>query len=90
MDKEPLGDGAAGSRVWSQTEGRDPVSFFYGSELAHRHLQDPAVMPEVSAAPKMLRPEVLPRISPACAALTVRDPLSLFSVLPLSVVVRGC
>ena len=85
-DEEPLGDGAAGSRVWSRTEGRDPDSFFYGSELAHRHLHDPAVMPEVSTAPKMLRRKVLPRISPACAALTVRGPLPLFSVLPLSFV----
>ena len=78
-DEEPLGGGAAGSRVWSRTVGRDPASFFYGSELAHRHLRDPAVMTEVSTAPKMLRPEVLPQISPACAALTVCDP-ALFSI----------
>ena len=73
-EEEPLGGEAAESRVWTREEGRDPASFFYGSELAHRHLRDPAVMPEVSMAPKMLRPEVLPWISPACAALTVRDP----------------
>ena len=66
--------GAAASRVWSREEGRDPASFFYGSELAYRHLRDPTVMSEVSTAPKMLWPEVLPRISPACAVLTVRDP----------------
>ena len=73
-EEESPGGGAVESRVWSREEDRDPVSFFYGSELAHCHLCDPAVMPEVSTAPKMLRPEVLPRISPACAALTVRDP----------------
>ena len=77
-EEEPLGGEAAASRSWTREEGRDPASFFYGSELAHRHLHDPAVMPEVSTAPKMLRPEVLPRISPACAALPVCDPLSLF------------
>ena len=80
-EESPEG-GAAASRVWSREEGRDPTSFFYGSELAHRHLRDPAVMPEVSTAPKMLRPEVLPRISPACAALTVRNPALLQSSLP--------
>ena len=73
-EEEPLGGEAAVSQSWTREEGRDPANFFYGSELAHRHLYDPAVMPEVSSAPKMLRPDVLPRISPACAALTVRDP----------------
>ena len=73
-EEEPLGGEAAASQSWTQEKGRDPASFFYGSELAHRHLYDPAMMPEVSSAPKMLRPDVLPRISPACAALTVRDP----------------
>ena len=82
-EEEPLGGGAAESRVWTREEGRDPASFFYGSELAHRHLRDPAVMPEVSTAPKMLRPEVLPRISPAWAALTVRDPAFSCPSLPL-------
>ena len=62
-EEEPLGGEAASSRMWTREEGRDPASFFYGSELAHRHLRDPAVMPEVSTAPKMLRPDVLPRIS---------------------------
>ena len=78
---EPLGGGAAEPRVWTREEGRDPASFFYGSELAHRHLHDPAVMPEVSSSPKMLRPDVLPQISPACAALTVRDPSPFFIFL---------
>ena len=75
-EEEPLGGEAAASQPWTREEGRDPASFFYGGELAHLHLYDPAVMPEVSLAPKMLRPDVLPRISPACAALTVRDPSS--------------
>ena len=75
-EEGPLGGEAAASQSWTREEGRDPASFFYGSELALRHLYDPAVMPEVSSAPKMLRPGVLPRISPACAALTVHDPSS--------------
>ena len=80
-EEEPLGGEAATSRSWTREEGRDPASFFYGSELAHRHLYDPAVMPEVSSAPKMLRPDVLPRISPACVALTVRDPSPFLAIL---------
>jgi len=78
---EPLGDEASASRPWTREEGRDPASFFYGSELSHRHLHNPAVMPEVSSAPKMLRPDVLPRVSPACAALTVRDSSPLLTIL---------
>ena len=44
-EEEPLGGGAAEPRVWTREEGRVPASFFYGSELAHRHLYEPVVMP---------------------------------------------
>ena len=81
VPSERGGDEASASRPWTREEGRDPASFFYGSELSHRHLHNPAVMPEVSSAPKMLRPDVLPRVSPACAALTVRDSSPLLTIL---------
>ena len=58
----------AGSKPWDRSEGKAVSHLFYKNKLAHAHLRDPAVMPGESVASKMLRLEILQRISSACTA----------------------
>ena len=82
-EEESLEQEAAGSKPWSRSDGKAVSHFFYKNKLAHAHLCDHAVMPGESVAPNVLQPEILQRISPACAALMVRRQacVVLFSLL---------